>query len=327
MILRNNRVLVTGGAGYIGSHTCKLLASVGYEPIVYDNLSGGFKKFVKWGPLVEGDLLDKALLQSTIETYRPIAVIHFAAKSSVGESVDRPLEYYINNVSGTLSLLDAMQATGIGNLVFSSSCITYGISDLHQIPEKHPQYPINPYGQSKLMIEKILSDMASRAQINFISLRYFNAAGADVAGEIGEVHDPETHLIPLAIQSAMGGPELNVYGTDFSTKDGTAVRDYIHVSDLATAHRAALECLLAGGHSDFFNLGTGVGYSVYEVIETLRSLGVLVKTKVAQRRSGDPAHLVADPKKAIEGLDWKLQFDTLEKILETAIMWHKNNIR
>lgn len=321
----NNRVLVTGGAGYIGAHTCKLLAAVGYEPIVYDDLSGGWENFVKWGPLVEGDLSDKTLLQRTIEIYRPIAVIHFAGKASVSESIKRPLEYYRTNVGGTLSLLDAMQATETGNLIFSSSCLTYGISDAHQISEKHPLNPTNPYGQSKLMVEQVLSDMTARALLNFVSLRYFNAAGADEDGEIGEYHDPETHLIPLAIQSAMGGRELKIYGTDFATKDGTAVRDYIHVYDLATAHIAALEYLLAGGRSDFFNLGTGVGYSVHEIIEALRSLGVPVKAAVAERRIGDPDYLVADPQKAIERFNWKIRFNTLEKILGSAIVWHKNN--
>lgn len=323
--MRNKRVLVTGGAGYIGSHTCKQLAAVGYEPIVYDNLSEGFKDFVKWGPFVEGDLLDKALLQSTLEVYRPIAVIHFAAKAIVSESIVRPLEYYINNVGGTLSLLNAMQTAGTGNIVLSSSCSTYGISELPRISEEHPQNPINPYGQSKLMAEQILSDMASQSLVKYVSLRYVNAAGADEDGEIGESHDPETHLIPLAIQSAMGGAELKIYGNDFPTKDGTAVRDYIHVYDLATAHIAAVEYLLEGGKSNCFNLGTGVGYTVHEVIEALRSLGVPVKSAVAHRRIGDPASLVADPQKAFEVFNWKIKYNTLEKILQSAIVWHKKN--
>jgi UDP-arabinose 4-epimerase len=320
-------ILVTGGAGYIGSHTCKLLSKSGYEPITYDNLSTGYAEAVKWGPLIEGDLHDKEKLSDTLSKYRPSAVIHFAASAYVGESVANPFHYYQNNLGGTLSLLQVMRAQEIDMIVFSSTCATYGAPNIKTINEGCPQNPINPYGQSKLMIEKILFDLAEKGELKQISLRYFNAAGDDRDGEIGESHDPETHLIPLAIQSAFGGPELKIFGTDFDTPDGTAVRDYIHVEDLGRAHIAALEYLLGGGRSDFINLGTGKGHSVREITTTLRRLGVPVRASDAPRRSGDPAYLVADPSRAEEVLNWKAQYISIDEIIKTAIKWHKKSYK
>lgn len=319
------KILVTGGAGYIGSHTCKLLAASGYEPVCFDNLSTGYKEFVKWGPFVQGDLHDTNLLTRYIRTHEPVAVIHFAASAYIGESVANPFKYYRNNVGGTLSLLEAMRASGVKNIVFSSTCATYGMPDLKLIDENCPQHPINPYGQSKLMIEKILSDLVERQEIAQISLRYFNAAGADKDGEIGEKHDPETHLIPLAIRSAMGGMQLKILGSDFSTPDGTAVRDYIHVEDLGRAHILAVEHLLSGGTSEFINLGTGTGNSVKEIVNALQALGLHVNAIDAPRRVGDPAFLVADTAKAKRVLNWQPQYQNISETLSTAIAWHSAN--
>ncbi|BCA66206.1 UDP-glucose 4-epimerase GalE [Fluviibacter phosphoraccumulans] len=320
-------VLVTGGAGYIGAHTCKMLFKAGYAPVTYDNLSTGHKEFVKWGELVVGDLHDTEKLAKALEQYKPIAVIHFAASAYVGESVENPFKYYKNNVGGTLSLIEAMIRTNVKKLVFSSTCATYGVPDQLLIDELTPQHPINPYGRSKLMIEQILQDLSSRDQINYVALRYFNAAGADNDAEIGEWHDPETHLIPLAIQSADGGEILNVYGTDFATPDGTAVRDYIHVEDLAEGHIKALEYLSSGGISDAVNLGTGQGSSVDEIIKSLREIGVGVVYQNAPRRPGDPAFLVADNSKARSLLNWTVTNNNIKKTLETALTWHKKHGR
>ncbi len=321
-----SRILVTGGAGYIGSHTSKSLATNGFEPICYDNLSTGHREFVKWGPLVVGNLHDTNLLVKIMQKYKPAAVIHFAASAYVGESVDNPFKYYQNNVGGTLSLLEAMQKTNIRNIVFSSTCATYGMPNPnhHLIDEDCPQSPINPYGQSKLMIEKILNDLAKQNKISQISLRYFNAAGADKDGEIGEKHDPETHLIPLAIESALEGNLLNIYGTDYPTPDGTAIRDYIHVEDLADAHIKAVEAILLTPKSEFINLGTGKGFSVSEIIRALDSLGLHVNFKNTNRREGDPAYLIASANKAMQLLNWKPKYTQIEDILKTAINWHKN---
>lgn len=321
----NRKILVTGGAGYIGSHTAKRLAANGYEPICFDNLSTGHREFVKWGPLELGNLHDTQTLIDVLNKYKPIAVIHFAANAYVGESVQDPFKYYKNNVGGTLSLLEAMQKTNIRSIVFSSTCATYGIPDLHLIDESCPQNPINPYGQSKLMIEKILIDLAKQRKISQISLRYFNAAGADKDCEIGEWHEPETHLIPLAINSALKGSILNVFGTDFSTPDGTAVRDYIHVEDLAEAHIKAVEKLRSGIESECINLGTGRGYSVKEIITAINELNMKVNFKNTTRREGDPAFLVANPKKANNLLGWVPEKSLIKNILESAINWHKKN--
>jgi UDP-glucose-4-epimerase GalE len=324
-----SRILVTGGAGYIGSHTSKSLAANGFEPICYDNLSTGHREFVKWGPLEVGNLHDTSLLVKIMQKYKPAAVIHFAASAYVGESVADPFKYYQNNVGGTLSLLEAMQKTNIRKIVFSSTCATYGMPNPnhHLIDEDCPQSPINPYGQSKLMIEKILNDLAKQNKISQISLRYFNAAGADKDCEIGEKHDPETHLIPLAIESALKGNLLNIYGTDYPTPDGTAIRDYIHVEDLADAHVKAVEGILLKTKSEFINLGTGKGFSVSEIIRALESLGLQVNFKNIRRREGDPAYLIANPNKAIQLLNWKPKYTQIQDILKTAINWHKNQLQ
>ena len=325
-----SRILVTGGAGYIGSHTSKSLAANGFEPICYDNFSTGHREFVKWGPLEVGNLHDTTLLVKIMQKYKPAAVIHFAASAYVGESVADPFKYYQNNVGGTLSLLEAMQKTNIRKIVFSSTCATYGMPNPnpnpnhHLIDEDYPQSPINPYGQSKLMIEKILNDLAKQNKISQISLRYFNAAGASKDGEIGEKHDPETHLIPLAIESALKGNLLYIYGSDYPTPDGTAIRDYIHVEDLADAHIRAVETILLKTKSEFINLGTGKGFSVSEIIRALDSLGLHVNFKNTNRREGDPAYLIASANKAMQLLNWKPKYTQIEDILKTAINWHKN---
>lgn len=319
-------ILVTGGAGYIGSHTCKLLASKGYTPICYDNLSTGHKDFVKWGPLEIGDLHDTINLIKVLNKYKPIAVIHFAASAYVGESVNNPLKYFKNNVGGTLSLLDAMDNVNIRSIVFSSTCATYGVPNTKIITEETPQNPINPYGQSKLMVEKILDALARQEKISQISLRYFNAAGADKNGEIGERHIPETHLIPLAIDSALHGTKLKIFGTDYETHDGSAVRDYVHVEDLAQAHIKAIEYVIAKQISDFFNIGSETGTSVFEVIKTIEKLGYCVKKEETKRRIGDPAHLVANANKIKKILKWKPVYNQIEDTIKTAINWHSKNV-
>ena len=321
------KILVTGGAGYIGSHTCKALNVAGYEPITYDNLSTGHQNFVKWGPFIQGDLQDTEKLAMTLLKYLPIGVIHFAACAYVGESVSNPLKYYRNNVGGTLSLLEAMNRSNVKNIVFSSTCSTYGSPNVNLIEEGCQQNPINPYGQSKLMIEKILGDLSSKKQINHISLRYFNAAGADKDGEIGESHYPETHLIPLAILYALGNEALKIFGSDFSTPDGTAIRDYIHVEDLAEDHILSLEYLIREGKSEYINLGTGNGVSVKQIVSTLREMGINVNAIDAERRAGDPPILIANALKAANLLNWKPKYNSIYKILETAVSWHAKNLK
>jgi len=318
-------ILVTGGAGYIGSHTSKRLAERGFQPVCFDNLSSGHREFVKWGPLEIGDLHDTPLLIRVLEKYKPAAVIHFAASSYVGESVTDPFKYYRNNVGGTLSLLEAIQKTNTRSIVFSSTCATYGVPNLKIIDEGCPQEPINPYGQSKLMIEKILIDLAKKNKISQVSLRYFNAAGADKNCEVGEFHEPETHLIPLAVHSALKGSLLKVFGTDFQTPDGTAVRDYIHVNDLADAHIKAVELIQTGTESECINLGTGRGHSVKEIIDSINELGLKVNFENTSKREGDPAFLVADPTKAKNILNWEPKNSDIKSILESAIKWHKKN--
>lgn len=321
-------ILVTGGAGYIGSHTSKLLSQNGYAPISYDNLSTGHKSFVKWGPLIQGDLHDTEKLVRTMKEYRTEAVIHFAAKAYVGESVKKPLFYYNNNVGGSLSLIKAMRIAGLDTIIFSSTCATYGIPNTDFISEICRQTPISPYGHSKLMIEQIMTDMAHRKQLKFVALRYFNAAGADRDGEIGEWHDPETHLIPLAIEAGMiGNGPLKIFGTNFPTRDGTCIRDYVHVEDLASAHILALKYLRNGGDSTAFNIGTGTGFSVKEVLDTIVSLGLPVVSDSTSRRNGDPAILVADANRAHRELNWMPLYTDLKSIIETAVAWHKKTHR
>src|SRR5437660_6091270 len=293
------RVLVTGGAGYIGSHTAEVLVHSAFEPIVLDNLSNGHRWAVKWGPLVEGDLGDSTLIREVIETYRVQAVVHFAGFAHVGESMRRPRQYFRNNVTYTLRLLDAMMDTRVRHIVFSSSCATYGVPTSVPIREEHVRIPINPYGESKRMVERILAWYGEAYGLRWTALRYFNAAGADPDGELGEDHSPETHLIPLAIQAALGEKRaLEIYGTDYPTPDRTAVRDYTHVMDLAEAHVAALRHMHRSQENAAVNLGTGKGHSVREVIAAAeRTSGCYVPVREAAGRAGDPPCLVADVRK------------------------------
>jgi UDP-arabinose 4-epimerase len=320
-------VLIVGGAGYIGSQTAKLCAKAGLEPVVLDNLVYGHRWAVRWGPLVEGDLADPALVDHVFKQNRVSAVIHFAAYAYVGESMAHPGKYFRNNLSGTLNLLDAMVANGVHELVFSSTCATYGEPERVPVAEDHPQHPVNPYGESKLAVERILPWYQKAHGLRFAALRYFNAAGADPEGEVGEDHDPETHLIPLAIKAALGrGDVLNVYGTDYSTPDGTAIRDYIHVADLAEAHLGALRKLEAGAEALCLNLGTGRGHSVREVIRAVeKASGRKVPTREMGRRAGDPPVLVADAHKAAEVLGWKPRYPELEAIVGDACRWHQRH--
>ena len=313
-------VLVTGGAGYIGSHTAKALAKTGVQPVVLDNLSRGHREAVRWGPLVEADLADRAALSGVFSQYQIEAVIHFAAFAYVGESMEAPELYFRNNVSNTLNLLDAMREHNIHRIVFSSTCATYGYPERVPISEDHPQRPVSPYGESKLMVERLLHWYGSIHGLESVILRYFNAAGADPEGELGENHDPEPHLVPVAIAAALGlAPQLNLFGTDYDTPDGTAIRDYVHVSDLAEAHLAAVRYLSSGGKSAVFNLGTGSGHSVREVIAMVeRVTGRRVPFREAPRRLGDPPCLVAEAAKAANVLGWRPSHSTLEEVVQTA---------
>ena len=318
-------VLVTGGAGYIGSHACKALKAAGYTPVTYDNLSIGNRWAVRWGPLERGDILDVARLHEVMRAWRPVGVMHFAALALVGESMTQPGLYYRTNVTGALTLLDACRIHDVDAFVFSSTCAIYGTPATMPIREESPAQPINPYGASKLMVERILDDYAAAHGPRHVALRYFNAAGADPDGEIGEARDVETHLVPLAMEALMGRhPPLKVLGTDYPTRDGTAVRDYIHVADLAAAHVRALDLLRAGGDSRKLNLGTGRGHSVREVLDACaRAAGRAVPHETAPRRPGDPPELVADPGAALAALGGDLLArSNLETIIETAWAWH-----
>jgi len=319
-------VLITGGAGYVGSHTCKAVAALGYLPICLDNLIYGHMSAVQWGPFVRGDISDPSILDHIFFSYRPIAVIHFAAFAYVGESVEHPARYYRNNVAGSITLLEAMRRHGCRNIILSSSCATYGIPSQVPIPEDHPQNPINPYGRSKLMMEQIIRDYGSAYGIRYAVLRYFNAAGADPQGHIGEDHDPETHLIPILLQTALGRRHhMEVYGTDYETPDGTAIRDYVHVTDLAGAHVLALKYLTQSGQDLYINLGTGRGNSVMEVIRAVRQVtGKPVAYRNAGRRSGDPPALVAKTGLAHTLLGWKPAFTDIQETISTAWNWHQS---
>jgi len=316
-------ILVTGGAGYVGSHACKSLASAGYIPVVYDNLSRGRREAVRWGPLVDGDLHDAARLVTALSTHRVAAVMHFAAFAYVGESVADPEAYYANNLGGTLALLGAMRKTGVETIVFSSTCAIYGVPEKLPIGETTAKAPLNPYGETKLAIERALHWYAAAYGMRYFALRYFNAAGADPDGEIGENHEPETHLIPLILRAALGsGDPIQIFGTDYPTADGTAVRDYIHVSDLADAHVRAIRDLAAGGDSAALNLGTGHGYSVREVIAAVERIGGRkVPQREVARRPGDPPELVADPALARSRLGWQPRHSDLDTIIATALAW------
>jgi len=318
------KVLVTGGAGYIGSHTAKALAQAGHEPVVFDNLSFGHRWAVRWGPLVEGDLGDKNLVRRILEQYEIDAVIHFAASAYVGESMQNPRKYFRNNVVNSLNLLDAMMDSKVKAIVFSSTCATYGDPVELPITESHPQKPVNPYGDSKLFVEQMLKWYGEAYGLKWAAMRYFNAAGADPDGEIGENHTPETHLIPLAIQAAMGQrPYMEIFGTEYPTHDGSAVRDYVHVTDLADAHIRALGHLAGGGENIQLNLGSGDGYSVREVISTVeRVSGSSVPVRLTIPRPGDPAVLVANASEAQRVLGWQPKFEGIESIIQTAWNWH-----
>jgi UDP-glucose-4-epimerase GalE len=317
-------VLVTGGAGYIGSHACKVLARAGYQPVVLDDLSRGHRQAVRWGPLVECNITDRTTVAAALADFKISAVMHFAAYAYVGESVSDPAMYYRNNLGGTLSLLEAMRDARVDKIVFSSTCATYGIPASVPMRETTPQVPVNPYGETKLAIERALRWYGEAYRLRSVSLRYFNAAGADPDGEIGERHEPETHLIPLVLEAALGRrPHIDIYGTDYPTPDGTAIRDYIHVLDLAEAHLRALEHLEAGGKSAALNLGTGHGHSVREVVRAAETIsGRPVPCRDTARRSGDPPALVADPGLAAELLDWRARMSDLETIVRTALTWH-----
>jgi UDP-arabinose 4-epimerase len=322
------RILITGGAGYIGSHTAKLLAAFGHAPIVLDDFTQGHDWAVKWGPLERGSLADQGRLREVFAAHKVEAVVHFAASALVGESMSQPTKYFRNNTVATLNLLDAMCEAGIATIVFSSTCATYGDPVRVPIDETHPQAPVNPYGESKLMVEKILRWYGSAYGLKWIALRYFNAAGADPDGEIGEDHDPETHLIPLVIGAALGTrPPVKVFGTDYPTPDGSAVRDYVHVMDLADAHRRALEGLGNGTASQAINLGTGQGHSVRSVIDTVNRVGgKKVPFEEAPRRAGDPPELVAAPDRARDVLGWSCRFAALDVIVEHAWKWHAGRV-
>lgn len=316
-------ILVTGGAGYIGSHTIKELLRDGREVVALDNLSAGHRELVLCEEFVEGDLADGALLERTFRRYPIRAVIHFAAHTSVPESVGDPGKYYQNNVVAGLSLLRAMVAAGVKTIVFSSSAAVYGDPVRVPIPEDHPTEPKNPYGRTKLVFEGILRDYGVAHGLRHVSLRYFNAAGSDPDGEIGECHDPETHLIPIVLEVAAGRrAHVQIFGTDYDTPDGTAVRDYIHVTDLAHAHVLALRAVEEGRAAAAYNLGTGRGHSVREVVECCRRItGREIRAVEAPRRAGDPAVLVADPSRAKRDLGWEPRFTALEPIVETAWAW------
>jgi len=318
-------ILVTGGAGYIGSHMISALKEAGYHPVILDNLSTGHKSAVLDAELVVTDIADQTTLRAVFQTYKFSAVMHFAGFIRVGESVENPAKYYQNNLAHSLNLLDVMLEYKVKNLIFSSSAAVYGDPEYTPIDIAHPKHPINPYGQSKWMFEQILSDYDKAYGLKSTSLRYFNAAGADPLARLGEWHDPETHLIPLILQVASGrSQEIQVFGRDYPTKDGTCVRDYIHICDLCQAHLLALEALLQDGASTAYNLGNGNGYSVLEVIEMVKKVtGKNIKVKFSPRRAGDPAVLVADAEEAKQKLGWKPEFSDLEMIISHAWAWEQ----
>jgi UDP-glucose 4-epimerase len=321
-------ILVTGGAGYIGSHAVQALQNAGYEAIVLDNLVYGHREFVEQAlgaKLIVGDISDRALLDEVFATHEITAVMHFAAYAYVGESVSDPAKYYRNNVVGTLTLLEAMLAASVKTIVFSSTCATYGVPQSVPVTEDQPQNPINPYGRTKLMVEKILADFDKAYGLRSICFRYFNAAGADPAGLLGEDHSPETHILPLVLLTAMGKREsFSILGTDYPTPDGTCIRDFIHVADLAQAHVLGLEQLLKSGESDVFNLGNGNGFSVREVIETAKLVtGQPIKVTEGDRRPGDPPILVGSGEKARRILGWQPQYADLKEILLHSWNWHQ----
>ena len=316
-------VLVAGGAGYVGSHCCLALAAAGFRPVVFDDLSNGHREHVQWGPLEVGDIRDAARLDAVFAQHKPVAVLHFAARIEVGESVKNPGAFFDNNVGGTITLIEAARRAGVEALVFSSTCATFGDPVTLPMAEDHPQAPLNPYGRSKLMVEQALADYDRYVGFRSAVMRYFNAAGADPEGRIGEWHEPETHAIPLAIQVALGQrSHFTIFGDDYDTRDGTAVRDYVHVLDLADAHVSALKRLLAGGSSESYNLGTGTGTTVRELVDGVgRAVGKPLAVQMAPRRPGDAPILVGDNAKARAQLGWSPSRD-LDEILSSAFRWH-----
>ncbi|MFS8047608.1 UDP-glucose 4-epimerase GalE [Rhizobium sp. BR 314] len=321
-------VLVTGGAGYIGSHCCKAFAEAGWSVVTYDNLSRGWRDAVKWGPLVEGDIADARAVATALHRYKPDVVAHFAAYAYVGESVEVPELYYRNNTFGTLVLIEEMLKAGVNRLIFSSTCASYGIPTQTPIDETHPQWPINPYGWSKFMIERMVEDFSRARGLNAVMLRYFNAAGCDPAGEIGERHEPETHVVPLAIEAVIrSGRSFTINGTDFDTRDGTAVRDYIHVSDLAQAHVLGGNKLLRDEGVYVYNLGTGNGTTVRELVDAVgRISGQELAVAYGPRRAGDPPALVAAAGKAEAELGWVPRHSSIDRIIETALAWYRSRM-
>jgi UDP-glucose-4-epimerase GalE len=320
-------VLVVGGAGYIGAHTCKNLSANGVLPVTFDNLSTGHRDFVRFGPLVEGDMFNAGAVAEACRAWGVTAVIHFAASAYVAESIADPAKYYRNNVSGTLGLLEGMREAGVRDIIFSSTCAVYGQPETVPIKESTPPHPVNPYGASKLMIERILADYGNAYGTRWISLRYFNAAGADLDGEIGEVRDPEPHLIPRALMTLLGHiDDFQICGLDYPTDDGSAVRDYIHVSDLAEAHRLALAGLAGNVANLAMNLGTGKGFSVKQVLSRIEAItGRALPAVSGPRRSGDPAVLIAEPGLARERVGFKAVFSSIDQIIETAWAWHQKS--
>ncbi len=325
--MRTGTIMVAGGAGYIGSHCLRHLREAGLDAFAFDNLSTGHGASVAGADFVQGDLADAALIEKTMRDRKVSAVFHFAASCYVGESVTDPEKYYRNNVATTLTLLSAMRRAKVDTFIFSSTCATYGNPVQDLMDESHPQSPINPYGWSKLMVERMLADFAAAYGMKYVALRYFNAAGAHPDGTIGEDHDPETHLIPLVLQVALGKrADIQVFGNDYATPDGTCIRDYIHILDLAEAHRLGLDYLDRGGKSTAFNLGNGAGYSVLEVIRAAEKVtGKKISFRIAPRRAGDPARLVGNSTRARETLGWHQKFGDLPTILETAWKWHQGH--
>jgi UDP-arabinose 4-epimerase len=321
-------ILVTGGAGFVGSHACKALARAGYTPVTFDSLERGHDWAVKWGPLEKGDLRDETDLRRVFEAHQPWAVMHFAAYAYVGESNVEPLKYYDTNIGGTAKLLKACAAFDCKNIVFSSSCATYGVPQRLPLKENDAQQPVSPYGYTKLVVERMLKDAEAAHGIRHVALRYFNAAGADPEGELGELHEPETHLIPLVLFAAMGRQSsIKVFGNDYPTLDGTCIRDYVHVSDLAAAHVAAVDWLAAGEPSNSFNLGNGIGFSVAEVVRTSEEItGLPIKAEMCRRRPGDPPVLISDSTKARELLGWNPKFPGLDQQITHAWKWFQDGI-
>ncbi len=320
-------ILVTGGAGYVGSHCCKAFAKAGWKVVVFDNLFRGWRDMVKWGPLIEGDILDRSALDAAFAEVKPDVVAHFAALTSVGESVADPSLYYRNNSLGAFNLLEAMRAAGVNKLIFSSTAATYGVPHQTPLPEDHAQLPINPYGWSKLFVERMMADYAAAYDLRYAALRYFNAAGADGDGEVGERHEPETHVIPLAARGALRDDYVfTIFGDDFETRDGTCVRDYIHVSDLGRAHAAAADYLFGGGAAIAFNLGTGHGTTVKEIADAIESVsGRPLPRRIGPRRAGDPAVLVASNARAKAILGWEPQHSSIDEIVQSAWAWAKKD--